>query len=45
MTSKMKLIIDPDHDDHDSEGNVENNYYDKRIRISSSLLRYSLTQM
>jgi len=45
MMSKMKLIIDPSDDDHDSEDKVGNNFYDKRTRISSFLLRYSLTQI
>jgi len=45
MMSKMKLIIDPSGDDHDSEDNVDNNFCDKQIRMSSFLLRYSLTQI
>jgi len=45
MMSKIKLIIDPGDDNHDSEDKVDNNFYDKEIRISSFLLRYSLTQI
>jgi ubiquinone biosynthesis protein COQ9 len=45
MMSNINLIIDPGDDDHDNEDSVDNNFYDKRIRISSVLLRYSLSQI
>jgi len=45
MMSKMKLMVDPGEDDHDREDNVDNNFYDKRIGISSFLFRNSLTQI
>jgi hypothetical protein len=45
MGKTMKIIIDPGDDDHDVGDNVDN-FYDKRIRISSHfLLRCSLTQI
>ena len=41
----MKLTMNPGDGDHDHENNVDNNFYEKRIRISSFLMRYSLTQI